>query len=190
MEQYDDKDRAPRVLGCVHTFCAKCLQALREAADGEHLNCPTCGTPTPLLPDSDSTQFLRNFALQGVVDAHQRSDPSHQNYEAGLVCESAKAERHCVDCAQFFCGPCATVHAKLKIAKDHRVVTVEEFQSKQTLGFQLPSYCSEHLPENMLHELTLVCKTCDNQPICRDCTVKLHKDHDYDFMDQVAGKAL
>lgn len=78
----------------------------------------------------------------------------------------------------------------MKMTKTHKLLTVDEFRSDATAGSLLTktSYCPDHPSPTVLHELTLCCRTCDHKPICRDCIVVQHKDHDYDFLASMASE--
>ena len=88
---------------------------------------------------------------------------------------------------------CSKIHLKSKMSRDHKVVSLLEMQEGAGGGAMLksvPVYCTTHPLPNMLHELTLWCKTCE-MAVCRDCIVDVHckPEHDYVFIEEVAGAA-
>jgi hypothetical protein len=55
-DQYNDKDKIPRILSCGHTFCQHCLMDLRTS---NILTCPTCRT----YFSPDVKQLIKNFTI-------------------------------------------------------------------------------------------------------------------------------
>ncbi|XP_033114371.1 E3 ubiquitin-protein ligase TRIM33-like [Anneissia japonica] len=65
-----------------------------------------------------------------------------------LLCNENVTAR-CMDCSKFFCTECVENHQKIPSCQSHTVMTLEHYQSMN---------CS--------------------WPVCRDCTVVVHKQHD------------
>ena len=112
------------------------------------------------------------------------------------MCEEGHLSTHrCVQCEQFMCATTATMHGKIKATKDHDVQTITELQSSHdeaSSDHKVSSrvvYCGAHPAPNMLHELTLFCKTCDIA-VCRDCIIEDHEKpaHEVVFLAKVVGE--
>ena len=183
-ENYDGEERCPRALSCLHTFCSACLHTLIQLlGEDSIIKCPTCKQTTTLSKAGNVTDLLRNFELQEAVTAHQRESVSERLCE---ICDEQVASHHCLDCEEFLCDRDTMAHRKSKASKDHTVVTLAEFRSGCVCNTEKATYCLAHPSRSELHELTLCCKTCNQQPICRDCIVIDHKDHDFAFIETVA----
>ena len=102
-----------------------------------------------------------------------------------VLCEKCKkvsrvATSFCRDCGQFICATCADVHANWDDFSSHEVVSVDQLQSevsKHVPPKKVTFMCSKHKDQ----QLRLYCETCEDL-ICHDCTVKVHKGHQYDLI--------
>jgi tripartite motif-containing protein 2/3/tripartite motif-containing protein 71 len=75
---------------------------------------------------------------------------------------------------------CTTIHGEWDAFSKHEVVALEQLESKMKQVHTLKKvtlYCSLHESK----ELELYCETCE-ELICHNCTVKKHKDHQYDLV--------
>ena len=96
------------------------------------------------------------------------------------------ATSYCRDCGEFICTVCTTVHAQWDDFSEHEVVALEHLESKvKQLDYlkKVVFYCSLHKGK----ELELYCETCE-ELICTHCTVKKHKDHQYDLISDMFEK--
>ena len=90
------------------------------------------------------------------------------------------ATKFCRDCGKFICDKCADMHNEWEDFSKHEVVSVNQVRSsvKQLIPpKKVTLYCSLHHDK----ELDLYCETC-GELICLHCTVKKHKDHQYDLV--------
>ena len=87
----------------------------------------------------------------------------------------------CRDCGKFICEKCTEMHSEWEEFSKHEVVSMEQTQSnmKQLVPPKkdVILYCSLHPGK----EFELYCETC-GELICHNCTVKKHKDHQYDLV--------
>ena len=60
-DQYNDKDKIPRILHCGHTFCQICLMDLRTS---NILTCPTCRK----FFSPEVKQLIKNFTILGMFN--------------------------------------------------------------------------------------------------------------------------
>ena len=97
-------------------------------------------------------------------------------------CKKAQqpATSYCRDCGEFICTICKTVHSNWDDFTEHEVLALEQLESKMKLFDTLKKvvfFCTLHKGK----ELELYCETCE-ELICTHCTVKKHKDHQYDLI--------
>ena len=180
-----DDFKRPKMLNCFHVFCEQCLQQLvvQERQGQVSLRCPTCRRST-LLPSA-----TRVSGLQSAFHVHhllEIQDVLKKIKEPKSVqCEKCKkvsrvATSFCRDCGQFICATCADVHANWDDLSSHEVVSVDQLQSevsKHVPPKKVTFVCSKHKDQ----QLRLYCETCEDL-ICHDCTVRVHKGHQYDLI--------
>ena len=90
------------------------------------------------------------------------------------------ATNFCRDCGEFICEKCTETHREWKELSKHEVISIEQVQGnvKQLVSPKKGTlHCSLH--EGM--KLNLYCETC-GELICFHCTVRKHKDHQYDLV--------
>ena len=90
------------------------------------------------------------------------------------------ATSYCRDCGEFICVVCTNIHSQWNDFVNHEVVPLEQLKQKMKQLDCLKKvtlYCSLHQGK----ELELYCETC-GELICHNCTIKKHKDHQYDLV--------
>ena len=96
------------------------------------------------------------------------------------------ATSFCRDCGQFICTKCTEIHQIWKELSSHEMVTIDQLQVEVT-QFVSPKkkemFCSKHPTK----ELDLYCESCE-ELICRDCIVRVHRDHQYDLVPDAFPK--
>ncbi|XP_011409438.1 PREDICTED: E3 ubiquitin-protein ligase TRIM33-like, partial [Amphimedon queenslandica] len=100
-------------------------------------------------------------------------------------CTTANATGYCKDCSKFLCQKCMDVHKIWGPIAHHQLTSFDEVTASDvssTSQLLAPAKqeatltCSTHNKK-----MKLYCETCDSV-ICRDCTVRTHKDHEYDLV--------
>ena len=175
LEQFTD----PKLLQCFHVFCEKCLKPVaRQTPQGQVVECPNCRQPTS-LPQKGVP------GLQGAFLIHHLFD-----IQDILKKVSSPAETKCVNCGEqelgcycqtcgFLCETCEHMHLKWKGFSSHKIVSLNQLTENATNlvpPIQKVLQCSKHPAK----ELDLYCETC-KEVICRDCILKVHRDHQYDL---------
>ena len=171
----------PRVLPCLHVFCEHCLGRL-VLRDAENLiaTCPNCRRETRLPQEGVAglpPAFYINHLFE-VRDTLQKvKDPNKLRCEQ---CEDGNAKGYCRDCGEFVCEACIIMHRKWKKFAEHEIATLGQIEANVAQlapPKKVVMKCSKHPSE----ELKIYCETC-NELICRDCTVKAHRDHQFDLV--------
>ena len=175
----------PKTLPCLHSFCEACIERFPQDKEGEtyYLSCPTCRHRTE-LPGGGAGAFPVAFTLNNLKDVHSLlkkvSDPQQVTCDN---CTAANATGYCKDCNKFFCTECDAVHKKWGPTSNHKLTSLDEVAASVSSTSQLLPARQEPTLTCSTHDkkLKLFCETCDSV-ICRDCTVRTHKDHEYDLV--------
>ena len=182
-----DNYTTPRVLPCLHVFCEDCLSRL-VLRDPENLTatCPNCRRETRLPQEGVAglpPAFYINHLFE-VRDTLQKvTDPNKPCCEK---CEDGDATGYCRNCGKFVCEACITVHRKWKELAEHEIATLGQIEAdvaQLAPPKKVAMKCSKHPSE----ELKIYCESC-NELICRDCTVKAHRDHQFDLVSDCFPK--
>ncbi|KAL3891445.1 hypothetical protein ACJMK2_003707 [Sinanodonta woodiana] len=170
----------PRQLPCAHSFCEKCLQSHITTQAGKitelsNIKCPVCRNPAgPFIKDRPTSEwatlFPVNTALQSIFPAKSKVDRLCDacNTDGNTVA----AEGFCIVCKEAMCEDCLKAHRKLKIAKDHTILSVEELTCNPENVMKLAEgfSCSEHHGEDIKY----YCKN-HKIPCCATCFINSHK---------------
>ena len=176
----------PKVLSCLHYYCKQCIYrlALRTGLD-KPFSCPECRKDTT-LPQGGVNNLPTAFFVNRLKELHSKMERAHGKVEASCeLCSGDKAEAFCRQCAQFICEKCVKAHQRMKKSfPGHKVVTLDELKeggAKEIVKQESPlQTCKEH-DESM----KIYCFDCSSL-ICRDCTIKDHKDHNHEFIKKAA----
>ena len=180
-EHYTD----PKVLPCCHYYCKQCIRhlALRTGTD-KPFPCPECRKDTT-LPEASVDNLPTAFFVNRMKEVHSKLELAHGKVEAKCeMCMEDKAEAFCRQCTKFICADCVKSHKKMKkVFPGHKISTLEELKeggAEEILIQESHETCKVHdQPKNIF------CYDCDTL-ICRDCTIKDHLGHNYEFI-KVAG---
>ena len=184
LDDYTD----PKTLLCLHSFCHQCLEELPLDLQGKRffLSCPTCRTPTE-LPEAGVAGFPIAFFINNLTEVHSLLKKVSGDQHASCDnCKKSDATGYCKQCTKFYCAECLGVHNKWVTFVDHTVISLDEVART---AFQLPSIKPEITMKCSSHDqpLKIYCETCHDL-ICSDCTVRIHKGHEYDLVNDTYDK--
>ena len=173
----------PKTLPCLHSFCEACIERFPQDKEGEtyYLSCPTCRHHTE-LPGEGAGAFPVAFTVNNLKEVHSLmkkvSDPQQVTCDN---CTTANATGYCQDCSKFLCQKCIDIHKGWAPIAHHQIISLDEVTATSVSQLlpaqQQPTLtCSTHGKK-----MKIYCETCDDV-ICRDCTVRTHKDHEYDLV--------
>ena len=179
-----DHYQDPKILPCLHYFCADCLQRLATRV-GQPVPCPECRREATF---DDVRDLLTPFFVNRMIGLHERVEKAEGRAEA--LCElcksSGKAEAFCRQCERFVCAGCVNTHDNLASStfRGHVIVTLEQLKvggARDVVASEAPPRkCPEHD-----EPLKVFCFTC-TRLICRDCVIDGHTDHDRKFVRKAA----
>ena len=175
----------PKVLTCLHYYCKQCV--LRTGT-GKPFFCPECHCEVT-LPEGGVDELKTAFFVNRLKTTVSTMERAYGKVEVKCeLCSDSgdKAEAFCRQCAMFICKNCIEQHKKLKILLTHEVASLEDLKqgrAKPIVVKEDPA--SVKCPDHDEH-LIIYCFDCD-MLICRDCTMKDHRDHNFEFCKKAAA---
>ena len=176
--------KQPRLLKCFHVYCEQCLQRLVKR-EGQSLPCPQCRQVTP-LPVGGVSELQGAFYIHylfDIQDALKKVSSSEQTM--CNKCNKREAVGFCRTCG-FVCDFCKEAHKYFDNLKIHEIIDLDTLTGDVTTlvpPLKKTLFCSKHQEK----EADLYCETCD-ELICRDCIVRVHRDHQYDLVPESFAK--
>ena len=184
-QQYNN----PKTLPCLHSYCLQCLErASSKEADNTQVWCPECKKRISI--DNTILDTLpKAFCIVRQVQLYMFLQKVTGRAE--VKCEKcstkpARAGSFCNDCGKFVCDLCVQIHRSWTEFQRHKVVTIGEL--KESFRDNTPPAQADFLTCK-LHgkQCTVFCETCEEQ-ICHECIIKLHREHQYNLVDESAKK--
>ena len=177
-EHYTD----PKILPCLHYYCKKCILKLAlRTATNQPFSCPECRKETT-LPEGGVEELKTAFFINRFKSKVSALERVHGKVE--VKCEECtdsgdRAEAFCRQCAVFICGECVKQHKRMKSLASHEVVSLEDLKEGRAreIAVKEPPTKKCHIHEE---PLIIYCFDCSSL-VCRDCTVKIHKEHNFEF---------
>ena len=177
----------PKILSCLHYYCKKCILKLAlPTGSKQPFSCPECQEETT-LPEGGVDQLKTAFFVNRFKSNISILQRVHGKVE--VMCEECtesgdKAEAFCHQCAVFICKECVNQHKRMKSFSSHEVVSLEDLKQDRAREIATKEPPTKKCD---IHEepLAVFCFDC-NSLICRDCSVKIHKDHKFEFSKVVA----
>ncbi len=177
----------PKILPCLHYYCKQCILTLAQrSATGKPFHCPECRCAAT-LPEGGVDQLRTAFFINRLKSKVTTIERVHGKVE--VKCElcvdsTSNAEAFCRQCARFICKDCVKLHTRIQTFQTHEIASLDDLKygrAKPIMEQGSPIVKCE------VHEepLTLYCFDCSHL-ICRDCTVKDHRDHNFEFTKKAA----
>ena len=201
-----DSYKDPKVLHCFHVYCKDCLQQLVVQSDADEreqgggagagggqglsLRCPTCRQPTFVSPSTGVSGLQPALHIQHLFELQAALVKARapKNVPCGKCTRSSRtAVSFCRDCGKFICELCIDIHSEWKEYSEHKIVSMEEMHRSSSRELVPPKGLTQYCTIHQGKELDLYCDTCE-ELICFHCTIKKHKDHQYDLVSDMFEK--
>ena len=182
-EHYTD----PKILPCLHYYCKQCVLRLAlRTGTGKPFSCPECRYEAT-LPEGGVDELKTAFFVNRLKTTVSNIERTHGKVEVKCeLCEgsSGNAEALCRQCGRFICQECVNLHKRIATFKSHEVASLDDLKHgrAQPIPVKEPptKKCLDHK-----EPLTIYCYDCDGL-ICRDCTMKDHREHNFEFTKKAA----
>ena len=184
LSQFD----SPKTLPCLHSLCLKCIQKLPvDLEKGKHvISCPTCRR-TAQVPDKRPADLPTAFVINSLVEIQEQLKLSAKGKQ--ILCDNCSegdATSYCKQCAIGFCESCLGYHNKLRAHAAHQIMDMKDvvMTASQLLPVKEEAImnCTDHN-----EPLKVFCETCQ-ELICQSCTIRRHKDHNYNVVSDTFPK--
>ena len=179
----------PKVLPCLHYYCKKCVLRLAlRTCTGKPFSCPECRSEAT-LPEGGVDELKTAFFVNRLKTTVSTMERAHGKVEVKCeLCSDSgdKAEAFCRQCAMFICKNCIEHHKKLKILLTHEVASLEDLKQGRAKPIAVKEPPTKTCP-NHDEPLIIYCFDCESL-ICHHCTVKDHRDHDFEFCKIASSK--
>ncbi len=182
-EHYSD----PKVLPCLHYYCKQCIfRLIRRLPKEDKLHCPECREETPLTEqgvDQLKTAFFIN-RLKAMVSTLEKAFGKVEIKCETCTGSEGQSKAFCRQCAAFVCDECVKLHHKMKTLNTHEITPLDQLNQGKLKDIILES----PIAACQVHDepLIIFCFDCDTL-ICQHCTVKHHRDHNFEFSRVAAG---
>ena len=175
----------PKHLSCLHSFCLKCLNRWYETCGGgQAIKCPKCQTLSRVPASGDLKDLPTSFYLNGLIDVLAIKECKKTQVTCGNCEKKCSEASYCFQCCMFYCEHCLICHNTMRDKKDHRVLALKEFQSKDYEDvLKRPVFCSKE--RHQKEELKYYCKECETA-LCQTCVTLNHGGHDLRLIEEEA----
>ena len=179
----------PKVLPCLHYYCKKCVLRLAlRTGTGKPFSCPECRCEAT-LPEGGVDELKTAFFVNRLKTTVSTMERAHGKVEVKCeLCSDSgdKAEAFCRQCAMFICKNCIEQHKKLKILLTHEVASLEDLKQGRAKPIVVKEDSASVKCPDHDEPLVIYCFDCD-MLICRDCTLRDHRDHNFEFSQKAAA---
>eukprot|EP00457_Paulinella_chromatophora_P007846 gb/GEZN01007872.1/.p1 GENE.gb/GEZN01007872.1/~~gb/GEZN01007872.1/.p1 ORF type:complete len:419 (+),score=78.62 gb/GEZN01007872.1/:148-1404(+) len=179
-EEYDGKERCPRVLTCGHSLCHNCASSLTK--ENHSLVCPFDNRVTK-IPDEGlpvNRFILTSLEVKRGAPLLQPASPSRGQC---AECETCPVDVYCKECDGSYCQECGKVVHRLKLLRYHTLVAWTERPEHQSYNTNCPRHPQYPLDlictqEGCLAKSEFMCLFCERSGV--------HKGHASETLEEKA----
>ena len=127
------------------------------------------------------------FYVKNLLDTLAIKECNTSKVTCGNCDEKRDEASYCFHCGKFWCKECLNAHNVLRESKDHRVLSLKDFQDEDFEDvLKRPAFCQKELHEKEV--LKFYCKMCE-VPVCQNCVIVEHNKHDVEYLE-VSARAV
>ena len=179
----------PKVLPCLHYYCKKCgLRLAHRTGTGKPFSCPECRCEAT-LPEGGVDELKTAFFVNRLKTTVSTMERAHGKVEVKCeLCSDSgdKAEVFCRQCAMFICKDCIKQHKRLKTYLTHEVASLEDLKQGRAKPIVVKEDSASVKCPDHDEPIVIYCFDCDMLITC-DCTLRDHRDHNFEFSKKVAA---
>ena len=178
----------PKQLPCLHSFCLQCLTQWHRASYNSRgtIKCPNCLALSRVPESGDLKDLPTSFYLNGMIDVLTIKECNSGQVRCGNCDEKSSESSYCFQCCAFWCEECVSGHNIIRSNKEHRVLSVKEFQDKDYEDvLKRPVFCNEQ--RHQKEELKYFCKDCE-AAVCQTCVTLEHAGHVLELIEEAAER--
>ena len=133
----------PRLLPCLHSFCTACL--LKFVKEDEELFCPTCHENHGVkeVPNLPKDVLAESLIFQGRTGDEDLTSCS------SCSTETEEAVNRCLDCSEFLCSECSSIHRRMRQTRDHEIITLNDYKKEDEKISHRRLFCDVHPDEEL-----------------------------------------
>ena len=178
----------PKQLPCLHIFCLECLNNLaRTSTRYGKIKCPICQAEVAVPKTGTMDALPSCFYVKNLLDTLAIKECNTSKVTCGNCDEKRDEASYCFHCGKFWCKECLNGHNILRENKDHRVLSLRDFQDEDFEEvLKRPAFCQKELHEKEV--LKFYCKVCE-VPVCQNCVIVEHSKHDVEYLE-VSARAV
>ena len=175
----------PKQLPCLHIFCLECLNNLaRTSTRRGKIKCPICETEVAVSETGTMETLPSCFYVKNLLDILAIKECNTSKVTCGNCDEKRDEASYCFHCGKFWCKECLNGHNILRENKEHRVISLKDFQDKDFEDvLKRPALCHKELHGKEV--LKFHCKRC-KVPACQTCVIVEHGGHDVEHLELAA----
>ena len=177
-----DHYQQPKVLPCLHFYCKECIIKLALRAGVEQpFPCPECHKEAS-LPEGNVDNLQTAVFINHLKNQYSQLEKALSKEVKCEMCSTSelKVQAFCRQCNMLACKKCIGSHRRMKaLFGGHEIIALDAVK-KVGDKHLLTKICPSKVCHLHLKFLKMFCSDC-KQLICRDCTIKEHKDHDFEF---------
>ena len=167
------------------------MKRQRKKAEGrviEVFNCPECRTEFKLKRRQQVADMTRNYFIGNMLEVLAIQRRPNQILCSNSCERKAPAVSRCMECKQYLCGECLTIHGNWLAFKKHTVFTMEELikpENQDKTRVTESIFCEKHENETLKY----YCESC-KRFACIHCVLLEHnkEGHSYLSTEEVAKK--
>ena len=179
----------PKALPCLHYYCKKCVLRLAlRTGTGKPFSCPECRCEVT-LPEGGVDELKTAFFVNRLKTTVSTMERAHGKVEVKCeLCSDSgeKAEAFCRQCTMFICKDCIKQHKRLKPFVTHEVASLEDLKQGRAKAIVVKEDPASVKCPDHDEPLVIYCFDCDTL-ISRDCTLRNHRDHNFEFIKKIAA---
>lgn len=138
----------PRLLPCLHSYCTACL--LKFVNEDEDVICPTCFENHGL---KEVPNLPKDVLAESLISQGRTGDEEH-TLCSSCSTETEEAVDRCLNCSEFLCSECSSIHRRMRQTRDHEIITLMDYTKEDEQISHRSLYCEEH-PNEELRYLNL-----------------------------------